>query len=262
MQYVRNQVVCVTEFRTFLRPNGKRGLKGFVKDSREYYKVSTDLWSGRSIKELSRHELEILRQVPYDFLRIIPVLVVSLVPGGSFAFPIAYVFPRVLLSYHFWTDQQRYKFWQHELKHRLQHMKPILEHMHLMSRHIPDADMQDKIVNVVNKLQHSVHPTVSEVLEVKSLFESYPYNLSRITIAYSRHLSKLMKMSLRRRLLKHDALLLHYTDMAMLREGIYNLTDFELERACFWRGLNPVGLNRRDQLAYLQHWLEVSKTLD
>lgn len=39
------------------------GLSGFVQDSREYYKVTTDLWSGRSLTELSRRQLEILRQV-------------------------------------------------------------------------------------------------------------------------------------------------------------------------------------------------------
>lgn len=39
-----------------------------------------------------------------------------------------------------------------------------------------------------------------------------------------------MNMPLRRSRLKADALLLHYTDLAMLREGINNLSDFELEQ--------------------------------
>ena len=34
------------------------------------------------------------------------------------------------------------------------------------------------------QLQHSVHPTVTDVLEVKPLFESHPYNLERLNVAY------------------------------------------------------------------------------
>lgn len=45
-----------------------------------------------------------------------------------------------------------------------------------------------------------------------------------------RHLAKLMRMSVRRKRLRHDAMLLHYTDMAMMREGVESMTDFELER--------------------------------
>ncbi|XP_076460103.1 LETM1 domain-containing protein 1-like [Babylonia areolata] len=240
----------------------KTGLSGFVQDSREYYNVSTEVWSGHSLRDLSRKELEILRQVPRDFVKIIPVLLVSLVPGGSGAFPIAYVFPRLLLSHHFWTEQQRHEFWQKELKHRLEHLQPILDNMQLMSRHIDDPDMECKVLNIVRKLQHSVHPTVTDILVVKPLFESYPYNLERLSIAYVRHLGKLMRMSLRRRWLRHDAMLLHYTDMAMAREGIENMNDFELERACFWRGLNPVGLQRHERISFLHHWTAISQTVD
>ncbi|PVD38606.1 hypothetical protein C0Q70_01222 [Pomacea canaliculata] len=212
-------------YRTF-----KTGLSSFVRDSREYYQVITGLWSGRSLTELSRRQLEVLRQVPRDFLKVIPVLVLALVPGGSVAIPLAYVFPRSFLSYHFWTDHQRQTFWKHDLKHRLQHLRPILDHMQLLSRHIEDCQLEEKILQITKKVQLSVNPSYTEVLGVKPLFESYPYNLDRISIAYVRHLAKCMNMPLRRSRLKADALLLHYTDLAMLREGINNLSDFELEQ--------------------------------
>ena len=54
-----------------------------------------------------------------------------------------------------------------------------------------------------------------------------------------RHLAKLMRMSVRRKRLRHDAMLLHYTDMAMMREGVETMTDFELERVslnCRFKG--------------------------
>lgn len=64
----------------------------------------------------------------------------------------SYVFPKTLLSHHFWTEQQRQEFWQTDLKHRLQHMAPVLDNMSLMSRHIPDEEMEDKVMKIVNKV--------------------------------------------------------------------------------------------------------------
>ena len=36
----------------------------------------------------------------------------------------------------------------------------------------------------VLQLQHSVHPTVTDILEVKPLFENHPYSLERLNVAY------------------------------------------------------------------------------
>lgn len=39
------------------------GLSGFVQESRDYYRASTEVWSGCSLRDLSRKDLEILRFV-------------------------------------------------------------------------------------------------------------------------------------------------------------------------------------------------------
>lgn len=60
-----------------------------------------------------------------------------------------------------------------------------------------------------------------------------------LVVFVQRHLAKLMRMSVRRKRLRHDAMLLHYTDMAMMREGVESMTDFELERVslnCRFKG--------------------------
>ena len=71
--------------------------------------------------------------------------------------PNSYVFPRLLLSHHFWTEQQRHEFWQRDLKHRLQHFYPILDHMALMSQYIADPDMETRIIKIVKKVELNVY---------------------------------------------------------------------------------------------------------
>lgn len=68
----------------------------------------------------------------------------------------SYVFPRLLLSHHFWTDQQRHTFWQHDLRHRLEHLQPVLDHMYLTSRLIDDYNMAIKILQIVRKVKTKI----------------------------------------------------------------------------------------------------------
>ena len=75
--------------------------------------------------------------------------------------PNSYVFPRLLLSHHFWTEQQRHEFWQRDLRHRLQHFYPILDHMHLLSQYIHDQDMETRIVKIVKKVCISIYVDIS-----------------------------------------------------------------------------------------------------
>ena len=37
---------------------------------------------------------------------------------------------------------------------------------------------------LVLQLQHSIHPTVTDVLDVEPLFERNPYNLDRLSVTY------------------------------------------------------------------------------
>lgn len=71
----------------------------------------------------------------------------------------------------------------------------------------------------------------SNIYGEKHAIRMYSQELNLFVVAFvQRHLGKLMGTTSRRKGLLHDAMLLHYTDMAMLREGIESLSDFELER--------------------------------
>ncbi|XP_050418146.2 LETM1 domain-containing protein 1 [Patella vulgata] len=240
----------------------KAGMKGFFHDFKIYYRVITELWGGKDLSDFSRVELEVYTHLPKAFWRLTPLLVVSGIPFGSSVFPLAYMFPRFLLSHHFWTPEQRIQFYTQDLKKQIEHYSPIIQSLKFHSRHITDDNLQKKIRKIVGKLEHNVLPTTDEILQVKSLFNGSPYHIDRISITYLRHLAKSYGMSLRRKKLKQSILLLLYTDKAMVKEGIPTLLNDELERACFVRGLNPIGLRREERITFLIRWTQISQNID
>ncbi|XP_041347261.1 LETM1 domain-containing protein 1-like [Gigantopelta aegis] len=244
-------------YRTF-----RTGFSSFVKDAKDYYQISSELWNGRAFSYFSRTELEIYRQFPKDIRHFLPILLITLIPGGSFIFPLAYYFPKYLLSHHFWTDKQKMDFEQENLKCRLRHYPSVLQSLRSHTRHVKDVVLREKIVRLVSKIEHGVQPTVEEILAVKPLFCSSPYHLQRMPVTYLRRLGKTQGMSQRRKRLMQDAMLLLNTDQAMLKEGISNMDDAALHKVCFWRGLNPVGLQRQEQIDFLQQWTRISQQTD
>ncbi|RTG90773.1 uncharacterized protein DC041_0002635 [Schistosoma bovis] len=55
---------------------------------------------------LSRHQVYVLRQVPKDLVKILPVMLLAPLPGTILILPIFFAFPRIFLSRAFWTPEQ------------------------------------------------------------------------------------------------------------------------------------------------------------
>ncbi|XP_055870658.1 LETM1 domain-containing protein 1-like [Biomphalaria glabrata] len=240
-------------YRTF-----KSGISEFVSDSKDFYKVSTRLWSGESLQQFKRKELELYRQFSSDLPVVGLIFVIAFAPGGAIVFPLAYVFPRFLLSHHFWTPLQKEEFRKITLTKQLKHYDYILDHMHLLSQHIQDKESRDYVRSIINKLDTNVLLKKSEIQELLPLFEGKPFHTDCLSIRHLRHLAKALSLSLRHKKLIKDALFLHYIDTAMAREGTSSMTDEELNRACCWRGLNPSGLQRQEKIHYLENWMQIS----
>ncbi|KAH9495741.1 hypothetical protein Btru_013161 [Bulinus truncatus] len=240
-------------YRTF-----KTGISEFVSDSKDFYKVSTRLWSGESLENFTRRELELYRQFSSDLPIVGLIFVIAFAPGGAIVFPLAYVFPRHLLSHHFWTPLQKEEFRKIALTKQLKHYDYVLDYMHLLSQHIEDRPIRDRVRNAINKLDTNVLLNKSEFCELLPLFEGKPFSVDCLSIRHLRHLGKALGLSLRRKKLIKDALFLHFIDIAMTREGFSSMSDEELNKACCWRGLNPSGLHRQEKINYLEKWTQLS----
>ncbi|KAM7537807.1 hypothetical protein Aperf_G00000076034 [Anoplocephala perfoliata] len=72
-----------------------------------------------SPKSLSRNDLRIMRTVPRDLIRLVPVFVAVALPGTVAILPVFFMFPRVFLTRAFWNDEQRRAFDETALKKRL-----------------------------------------------------------------------------------------------------------------------------------------------
>ncbi|XP_046561189.1 LETM1 domain-containing protein 1-like [Haliotis rubra] len=244
-------------YRTF-----RSGSSTFVSETKDYYNVTTELWGGRTLGTFSRHQLEVYKQIPRDLFRIAPILLISVLPWGGAIIALAYLYPRIFLSHHFWTQKQREKFWRQTLESRLHHTSAILDWTMRQSIHVPNQKKRDKLVRLIQKLEHAVQPSIEELLEVLPLFASFPYQTDRMATVYMRHLARCLNFWPLRARLYHDAMILLYTDLAMAREGIVKMDDYALEKACFLRSLNPFGLTREEKIAYLTNWTRISQEID
>ncbi|XP_037076925.1 LETM1 domain-containing protein 1-like [Pollicipes pollicipes] len=105
------------------------GVRDFVRDAKSFALLARKVHS-TGLGSLSRRELELYFRTPRDMRAVAPVLLVSALPlAQNVVFPLAYLFPRQLLSRHFWSLQQRAEFALHEHKRRLLYMRPVLRHL-------------------------------------------------------------------------------------------------------------------------------------
>uniref|UniRef100_A0A0L8HFH9 Reverse transcriptase domain-containing protein n=1 Tax=Octopus bimaculoides TaxID=37653 RepID=A0A0L8HFH9_OCTBM len=242
----------------------KVGIRDFIADTRMYYNVTTELWTGKSLNCFSRKELEIYKQYPKDVWKVSPTLIISALPFANYVvFPIAYMYPKWFLSPHFWSDKHKEMIWGDILAKRMSHCSPVIYYLGSQCRHMDeDNPLKEKLQLAISKLKQTHQLTVDEILTLKPLFEDYPCHINKISIAYLRQLAMCNGLSMRRSKLVDDTLLLHYIDLAIGREGIENLSSQDLSKACYDRFLNPVGVPHKEQLRHLCQWLEISKEVD
>jgi len=238
------------------------GVKAFVADTKEYYNVSQNLWRGGSLKTLSRKQLQLYSDFSGDLPLIGLMMVIAFAPGGLFVFPLAYVFPRFLLSQHFWTANQRLEFGRIKMKEKLINYDHVVNYMDLLCQYIDDSQAEKEMRFIIHKLDNSIHLTPKEILDKLPYFAGKPYRIESMSIRHIRHLARANGLSLRKKNLVKGALLLQYTDMAMKKEGINTMENDDLDIACSKRGLHPQGLDRLEKIRYLETWIQISTQIE
>ncbi|XP_067120280.1 LETM1 domain-containing protein 1 isoform X2 [Centruroides vittatus] len=242
------------------------GTKELYRDIKEYMRISHDLRYGKSVRNLTRKELEIYFQIPKDMKKVVPVLLISTLPFVNYVvFPLAYLFPRYFLSSHFWSLQQRIDFALNHHKRRLYNYRPVFRHLQAKLLTINDKDLKGKWANILHQIGSGVHPPVNQILDVKTLFVNEPYSLRSLSSSHLSGLCRLHGLSafpFKSSRLWNHAGFIREMDLAMEREGMSMMSLDELRRACFMRGLSPLGLHRDEMITWLNQWTLVSKNID
>jgi hypothetical protein len=246
------------------------GTKEILKDFVEYMRISKELTFGRSARSLSFKELVIYYETPKSLWKVSPTLLISVLPFANYViFPLAYAFPKHLLSHHFWTLEQKVNFQLESHTKRLQSFKPVMRHLQNKQSHIKDAEQQHDFNTVLEKLGSGQHPSIEEVISIKEVFQSgHPCSMEALR---SKHLSDLCRIhglswilpyGRRYRLMSHAGYL-REMDIALTREGCSeNLAIHDLKQACFMRGLNPINTKEDEMISWLNQWLKLSSVCD
>ncbi len=223
----------------------------------------------KACRTLSYKQLELYLSLPNDLYVVIPTLTMCALPVvGYGAIALAMAFPKYLLSSHFWTQEVKQEIRSAELKDRHMHYEQLLRELPRYARKMRNKPYYNECKAIFKGLSHGdYHPTAGEVLAIRRLFtKGAVFHLSNLHHSHVRHLMKIHGLSYlvrwRFKLAQYGNLLLQI-DRALAREGgPRSLSDLELNKACFRRGLNSTDLSREDMEEYLCKWLEVSSVLD
>lgn len=194
-------------------------MKDFAKDLLEYFRISGELAIGRKVRDLSYRELSIYFQLPRDLIKVGPFIIISAAPFANYVtFPVAYMFPRHILSHHFWSIEQKVTFALEIHRKRLKHYRPTFRHLQAKIETVPETyvidandgsgaakmesqqegdviELRKKCRSIFGKLGSGIHPTIEEILEVKPAFTRRPYGMLHLS---SRHMVRALLHPLKR----------------------------------------------------------------
>lgn len=156
------------------------GLKDFYTDLKDFVRIVRILNApGNSFDNLTRKELELYQQMPKDMIKIAPVLIFSALPFAYYVvLPLIYMFPRQLLTSHFWNLQQKSEFNVLILKERLMYNRPVFRHIQAELDGLENHPLHCLWKSILGMLGSGVQPSVSKILMCKDLFLEKPYELN------------------------------------------------------------------------------------
>lgn len=144
--------------------------------------MSRELIDGKAVNKFSYNDLMIYYQMPKDMIRVAPVLLITALPFTNYIiFPLAYWFPKQLLSHHFWTIEQKHNFQVIDHTKRLHFYRPVFRHLQSRLDSVTTEDhLQDKCRLVFAKLGSGTHPSLEQVIDIRQCFTSQPYGLNQL----------------------------------------------------------------------------------
>ena len=157
------------------------GSKQFYVDLKKYFAVRKK-HKRMGVESLTREELELSYNIPKDLVKVSPLFLLSAIPFTNYIiFPLAFLFPRLLLTSHYWSLEQRFNFMLHYHKKRLRHNLPLLRCIQSQVHKIENPLLKIKWSGVVACLGSGTHPSVCEIIACIDLFTRAPYSLESLT---------------------------------------------------------------------------------
>jgi len=250
------------------------GTKLIVLDMREFawtYKVlsTTSDWQ-RAAGTLSRRQLELYLNLPAELYRVAPVLVISAFPlMQNVAFPLALLYPKHLLSSHFWTTALKAEVMSEAVQRRHKYYRSVFRYLQRGLEVHKGKPLYQSCIAALRKLAvEGKHPSEAEILALAPLFSARGRGVFSLANVNSLHVRQLMRANGRynrlwwRHNLREFTNLLREIDRALVREALETLSDEDLQGSCSQRGLNVKGLQRTEMLEYLVAWTNISVQLD
>ena len=249
--------------------DGTKLLFGDMKSFANVYQILSDTsdWE-KACKTLTKRELELYMTLPKDLLRVVPVLTLSALPlMQNVVFPLALMYPKQLLSSHFWSPKIRREVEDANQVTKHSYYRALFRDMELSVNALKGRPHHYACKQVMQLLINDTRrPSKGEILDLKPIFQTGGvFHLQSISARHVAHLLKAHgitdKTWWRHRLQQHGNLV-NQIDRAISREEILSLTELELRSCCLTRGLNPNELDRTEMMEYLRDWVEISLHLD
>lgn len=226
------------------------------------------LSKGITLKQLPYREMETLIMFRKDMIKAIPLMLISLPPFAIVVvFALMYLFPRQLLIRHLWTPQQQSEFQRLYHEQRCRRREEILKDLVWIIPQVKEWTLRSHLLNLCSKVQSGAHPSVNDINAVRGAFSEHPLGISAMDSGYMRLLCCQLLLTpwlpgfLIRRRLRAKALDLFYLDKALDALGHGQLSDEEIEQACYLRGINPSSLSQSQCREWLLQWLQLSTPL-
>ncbi|XP_069107772.1 LETM1 domain-containing protein 1-like [Argopecten irradians] len=239
----------------------KNGMLDLKEDTRIYFDVSKRIANGDEFSTFSRKELSVFNQLPLEMKQAIPLIVLCAAPFGLFFLPALFLFPKYTLTSHFLADAELRHVQTRRLYWRLHCFPMSMDCLKIQIRLITDQQQAyNALRSIIVKTENGAQVYAEDILPATRAFSidhsnSRYWSLKRL---YWWQLANSLGMGRNRGKVYNQLMAIHYIDRCIVREGLENISDRDLQTACYVRGLNADGLTREEQEDFMKEWLEVS----
>ncbi|XP_043939389.1 LETM1 domain-containing protein 1 [Protopterus annectens] len=246
-----------------------KGVRSLFLDAKEVKRIKIMMAEQNlNLEQLPYRDMEKLRQFRRDIIKATPLVLISIPPFANYlVFVLMYLFPRQFLIRHFWTPAQHKDFMAIYHRMRAQVYPEIVSCLQKVAPTLQDRHLERQLSHLCTKVQMGVHPEMSELQAVRTLFSGPPLGMRRLETQHMKNLSRVFLLTphlpsflLLRRLQSHTAELQHL-DHALSRLGVQNLSEEELRSACYVRGLDSTHIDATECRNWLKQWLQLSTVL-